>query len=121
MASPIRSAAITVVGVALVVTLFAVLNDGDEPESPSLATIVVRDGQPVDGVQELEFTRGERISFAVESDAADEVHLHGYDVSQDVEAGGRVEFDVPATIEGVFEVELELSAVQLAEISVTPG
>ena len=56
----------------------------------------------------------------VESDVADHVHLHGYDVSQDVAAGGKVEFDVPATIEGVFEVELEDRVVPLAEITVRP-
>jgi hypothetical protein len=48
------------------------------------------------------------------------VHFHGYDVAKDVEAGGRVEFDVPATIDGVFEVELEGSHTQLAEVTVNP-
>ena len=33
-------------------------------------------------------------------------------------AGGKVEFDLPATIEGVFEVELEESVVPLAEVTV---
>jgi hypothetical protein len=92
-----------------------------EPEEPEVATIVVRNGQPVGGVQELEFARGADIRFVVESDIAEEVHLHGYDVAKDVSAGGEVSFDVPATIEGVFEVELEHSVVPLAEITVTPG
>ena len=68
---------------------------------------MVKDGQPVGGVQELTFTEGDDIRFRVESDVSDEVHFHGYDVGEDVEAGGSVEFDVPATITGVFEVELE--------------
>jgi hypothetical protein len=72
-------------------------------------------------VAELEFERGERIRFVVRSDVADHVHLHGYDVFMDVEAGGEVEFDVPATIDGVFEVELEDRVVPLAEITVSPG
>jgi hypothetical protein len=92
-----------------------------KPEEPEVATIVVRNGQPVGGVQELEFARGDDIRFVVESDIAEEVHLHGYDISKDVSAGGEVSFDVPATIEGVFEVELEHSVVPLAEITVTPG
>jgi hypothetical protein len=94
---------------------------GEKPEQPEVATIVVRNGEPVGGVQELEFAMGDRIRFVVESDVAEEVHLHGYDVSMDVSAGGKVSFDVPATIEGVFEVELEHSVVQLAEITVTPS
>jgi len=94
---------------------------GGKPEEPEIATIVVKNGQPVGGVQELEFTKGEQIRFVVESDIDDEVHLHGYDVSKRVSAGGQVEFDVPATADGVFEVELEESVVPLAEITVNPG
>ncbi len=45
--------------------------------------------------------------FRVESDVADEIHVHGYDLKKDVPAGGSVSFSFPASIEGVFEVELE--------------
>jgi len=95
----------------------------DKPEPPQsrIALIKVVDGEPVDGVAELTFTKGENIRFVVESDVADHVHLHGYDVFQDVAAGGKAEFNVPATIEGVFEVELEDRVVPLAEITVEPG
>ena len=65
--------------------------------------------------------RGQKVRSRVQADRAEEVHLHGYDVAKDVAAGGEVSFDVPATIEGVFEVELEQSVVPLAEITVTPG
>ena len=131
-------------GVVIAVVLFVVLQDGDgdsetptttttpageqpaedgggAPAEPKVATIVVRNGQPVGGVQELEFAKGDRIRFVVSSDVDEEVHLHGYDVVMDVTAGGEASFDVPATIEGVFEVELEQSVVPLAEITVTPG
>jgi hypothetical protein len=95
----------------------------DKPEPPEsrVALIEVVDGEPVGGVAELAFTEGENIRFVVESDVADHVHLHGYDVFQDVPAGGKVEFNVPATIPGVFEVELEDRVVPLAEITVNPG
>jgi hypothetical protein len=83
-------------------------------------TIVVRGGQPTGGIQELTFQKGGRIRFTVESDVADEVHLHGYDIAKPVEAGGAVRFDVPASIEGVFEVELEQRVVPLAEVTVNP-
>jgi hypothetical protein len=100
---------------------------GGEPEQPEpepkpkVAEIVVKGGEPVGGVAELEFDRGERIQFVVRSDVADHVHLHGYDVFMDIAAGGRVEFDVPATHDGVYEVELEDRVVPLAEITVNPG
>lgn len=91
-----------------------------KPEPPEVATIEVKGGQPVGGVQELSFDRGEEIRFVVESDVADEIHFHGYDIEKEVPAGGSVEFAVPATIEGVFEVELHELVVPIAEITVNP-
>lgn len=95
--------------------------DGSGADEPRDPTIVVRGGEPVAGVAELSFTKGEQIRFVVRSDVADHVHLHVYDVMKDVAPGDRVTFDVPATIEGVFEVELEDRGVALAEITVNPG
>jgi hypothetical protein len=95
-------------------------NQPKKPPKPQVPTIVVRNGEPVGGVQELTFKAGEDIRFDVRSDAAAEVHFHGYDVSKDVQAGGEVGFDVPADIEGVFEVELEETVTQIAQISVEP-
>ena len=95
---------------------------GNEPrgQQPNEPTIVVRGAEPVGGAQELTFEKGDRIRFLVKSNVTDEVHLHGYDIAKDVEAGGSVRFDVPASIEGVFEVELEERVVPLAEVTVNP-
>jgi hypothetical protein len=95
-----------------------------DPESASMGgkvpTIVIRDGEPVGGVKELEYSAGDEIRFEVTSDVADEVHVHGYDLMQDVPAGGTVSFDFPAEIEGIFEAELEGRKEQIAEIRVNP-
>lgn len=88
---------------------------------PKVPTIVVRNGEPLGGVQEFRVAGGGLIRFKVKSDVADEVHLHGYDISKPVTSGGEVGFAVPAAIQGVFEVELENAAVPLAEITVSPG
>jgi hypothetical protein len=39
---------------------------------------------------------------------------------KDVEAGGSVSFDFPATLEGVFEAELEDRGEQILELTVNP-
>jgi hypothetical protein len=127
--------------VAVIVVLFIVLSGGDDDSSSTVAsttttteangsttttteaavpTITVTDGEPVGGIQDLSFNKGDDIQFRVKSDADWEIHFHGYDIPMDVEAGGSVEFDVPATIEGVFEVEIEQTATQIAEITVNP-
>ncbi len=89
--------------------------------SAAVPTIVVKDGEPVGGIQDLEFSAGEQIRFRVEGDEAEEIHVHGYDLMKDIpEGGGTVEFDFPAEIEGIFEAELEGVGVQIAELRVNP-
>jgi hypothetical protein len=83
-------------------------------------TIVVRDGEPVGGIQELEYSAGEQIRFRVSSDAAEEIHVHGYDLMKDVPAGGTIEFDFPAELEGIYEAELEGLSVQIVELRINP-
>jgi hypothetical protein len=94
------------------------------PESASMGgkvpTVVIRDGEPVGGVAALEYSAGDEIRFEVVSDVADEVHVHGYDLMEDVAAGGTASFDFPAEIEGIFEVELEGRGVEIAELRVNP-
>ena len=93
---------------------------GETASGGDVPTIVVRDGEPVGGVQELEYSAGEEIRFRVSSDAAEEIHVHGYDLMKDVAAGGSAAFSFPAEIEGIFEVELEGRKEQIAEIRVNP-
>lgn len=91
-----------------------------KPRKASLPMIEVRDGKPVGGVEELDFEAGDRIRFLVDSNVADAIHVHGYDVEEEVGAGSTARFDFPATIEGVFEVELHHSGEQIAELRVNP-
>jgi hypothetical protein len=90
----------------------------EKPAKPPV--VVIREGKPVGGVAELSYSAGERIRFKVRSDVAGEIHVHGYDLTKDVEAGGTVGFDFAATIEGVFETELEDRGEQILELRVNP-
>jgi hypothetical protein len=86
----------------------------------NVPTITIRDGEPAGGVKELEYEAGDRIRFRVRSNVADEVHVHGYDVTEEVPAGGSATVSFPAEIEGIFEVELHGSGAQIAELRVNP-
>jgi hypothetical protein len=88
--------------------------------APKPLTITVTNGKPVGGIQKIELKKGARVRFTVSSDVADEIHVHGYDFHKDVEAGGKVSFDFPATISGGFEIELENRKEQIAELTVKP-
>ena len=78
-------------------------------------------GQPQGGVKTVSFKKGEQVRLKVQSDVADEIHVHGYDLMKDVEAGGSVQFSFKATIEGRFEIELEDAGTQIANLEVTPS
>jgi hypothetical protein len=93
---------------------------GGGATKPSVPVIVIKNGKPVGGVKQLTYEAGDRIRFKVDSDVSDEVHVHGYDISKDVEAGGAVSFDFEASIEGIFEAELEGRQEQIAELTVNP-
>jgi hypothetical protein len=90
------------------------------PPKPAVETIVVRDGAPVGGVAELEYDAGEEVRFRVRSNTADEIHVHGYDVTKEVPVGGTVTVSFPAELEGIYEAELHGSGEQIAEIRVNP-
>jgi len=116
------AAGVAVVAVA-VVLLVVLKNDSSSDSSTTNdkpLTIVVKNGKPVGGIQQLTYNEGERVRFKVDSDVSDEIHVHGYDIMKDVKAGGSVSFDFPATLEGVFEAELEGRKEQILELTVNP-
>ena len=88
--------------------------------APEVETIRVRDGEVAGGPARLEFEKGDTARFAVTSDTADEVHVHGYDISRAVAAGGTARLRFRADIEGIFEVELHGSGAQVAQLRVNP-
>jgi hypothetical protein len=94
--------------------------NGSTDKGAEITTIVIKNGKPVGGVTDLTYNEGEQVRFKVDSDVSDEVHMHGYDIMKDVEAGGSVTFDFPATIEGIFEAELENRKEQILELTVNP-
>jgi heme/copper-type cytochrome/quinol oxidase subunit 2 len=88
------------------------------PEAPE---IELEDGQPIGGVETIEAESGETIEFVVSSDAPDELHVHGFEITEQVAPGEPARFRFPADIEGVYEVEAhEAGDVPVAEIQVSP-
>jgi hypothetical protein len=84
------------------------------------ATITVADAQPKGGVQSLKVKKDGTVRLTVNSDTADEIHIHGYDLHKDVAKGGTVTFDFPAKIDGSFIIELENAKQTLANLAVEP-
>src|SRR5206468_9372191 len=86
-----RNQRLAFLGVAVVVVVVAIVvigsggsDDNGADKTTSSATIVVQGGKPVGGVAHPVFKKGGRIKLTIQSDVADEVHFHGYDVHKDV-------------------------------------
>ena len=71
-------------------------------------------------VAKLRYTEGETVRFRVVSDKAEEVHVHGYDLKKDLRPGETATMSFKASITGIFEIEFEQSAEQIAELRVDP-
>lgn len=77
----------------------------DAPTPPRRLDIQLEDHAPVEGVRSLRVEQGERVRLVVTSDAADSIHIHGYDIERELTPGRQLRVTFRATIEGVFEIE----------------
>ena len=92
------------------------------PEDPGTVRInyTIEGGQPVGGIARDSVARGRIVVINVTSDVADHVHIHGYDLMADVAPGAPATIRFTADAPGRFEIELEDSGVQIAELEVRP-
>jgi hypothetical protein len=142
--------AILAASVVLLVVLFALLRPDDvsdgatptpssptvtETSSPSdgvsptpsqsqapertIIEVTYRDGA-VRGPTSFTVTQGERVRLLVHADVSDEIHFHGYDLSDDVTPQEAARIDFVANAAGVYEVELEGAGEPLFELEIVP-
>jgi hypothetical protein len=71
-------------------------------------------------VARLEVSKGDRVRLRAKSPEAEEIHVHGYNLSNDVGPGETARMSFDADIEGIFEIEFEHSGEQIAELRVEP-
>jgi hypothetical protein len=93
---------------------------GSSGQGPANVTVAVtiKGGKPTGGIVHAKASKGDHVTLVVHSDVADEVHLHGYDLHKDVEAGGTARIAFTADITGSFEAELESRGLQILELTV---
>jgi hypothetical protein len=101
-----------------VTTTAATTTEPAEPQAVQLSVSVPGDKAPT--VKHFTIKQGSQVVFVVESALADEVHLHGYDLSADVAPGAPATIRFKATAPGRFEAELESRSLPIAEIEVRP-
>jgi hypothetical protein len=91
---------------------------GTTQTAATVLAVTVRAGSVVGGAARQRATLNEPVTIRVTSDAADEVHVHGYNKTFGVVAGGTSETTFVANVPGVFEVEFEKSGKLLFTLEV---
>ncbi|MEV4220722.1 hypothetical protein [Nonomuraea sp. NPDC049725] len=81
---------------------------------------VVAGGELVTGPDRVEARTGDTVELVVTSDAADELHVHGYDREAELVPGRASTLSLVADIPGVFEVELHRGGLVLTRLRVSP-
>jgi hypothetical protein len=81
---------------------------------------VIVGGKPEGGIARDSVARGRIVVINVTADVTDHVHVHGYDLMADVSPGAPATIRFTADAPGRFEIELEESGVQIAELEVRP-
>jgi hypothetical protein len=103
-----------------VAVLVAGCGSGSDAPKKLDATIRVVKAMPVGGVRSLDVKKGGHVHLVVQSDTADEIHIHGYDIHKDVARHGSATFDFASKIDGAFVIELENHKQQIASLKVEP-
>jgi hypothetical protein len=93
--------------------------EGEVAAADQVIEVTVADGSVTGGADRHRVGLGEVVAFTVSSDMTDEIHVHGYDLYGDVEAGDTATVEFTADIPGVFEIELEEAGLKLAELEVS--
>jgi hypothetical protein len=133
---------------ALAVVLFIVLSSGDDEDSGAdtqaattdatvtqgaadgelaktavAANIVVKNGEPTEGVLPIDASKGDEILLTIEVDPPEEeIHVHGYEITEPARKSP-VQLAFPADLDGLFAIELHRtdgSEVVIAELRVNP-
>jgi hypothetical protein len=132
-------------GVAVLAGLFFVMKPADAPTGPALAPdplpigaetlppetappaaeplvaeYRLERGQRVEGPEVIRARQGDLLGIDVTSDQADELHLHGYDLSADLKPGEPARLRFSASLTGRFELELHHHHTVLAVLEVLP-
>jgi hypothetical protein len=80
--------------------------------------VTVTAGQVSGDTGRVPVASGEQVTLVVTSDVADEIHVHGYDLTATLSPGTPAELVFDAGIPGVFEVELHEAGTVLLTLQV---
>lgn len=115
-------------GVLVLAGLFFLVKPKTPPSTSSsqnipqakIFNLVIQNKKLVSGAGTLQVNEGDQVTINVTSDEADELHVHGYDKSVDLEASKSAQLMFSANLTGRFPYELENSKTEIGALEVQP-
>ena len=95
-----------------------VQSSSEEAEKAVEVSVSVSDGRVTPKPRRIEVDTDSQVRLLVTSDVDDEVHVHGYEVEGELEAGRTTTIEFVADQAGVFEVETHESELALLQLEV---
>ncbi|GAA3445549.1 hypothetical protein [Planomonospora venezuelensis] len=87
------------------------------PKGPTIE-ITITGGRATPAPGRVEVVKGHAVRLVVTSDTADELHVHGFDLTRALEPGTPATVDFIADRTGLFEVETHDSGLVLTQLAV---
>jgi heme/copper-type cytochrome/quinol oxidase subunit 2 len=78
----------------------------------------VQDGKVTPKPRRVDVPKDSQVRLTVTSDVDDELHVHGYEIEEELEAGRPTTVEFVADQQGVFEVETHETELQLMQLEV---
>lgn len=105
----VKNVVLIMATVVVLGALFVALRPDSQGAGPQerVVEVSIRDG--VMEPAEIPASEGDRVTLRIDSDAAAELHVHGYDLTTEVEPGETAELSFDADLAGRFEVENHLA------------
>ena len=89
-----------------------------ETEQAVEISVAVTDGKVEPEPRRVEVAKDSQVRLIVTSDVDDELHVHGYEVEAELEAGRPTTVELVADQTGIFEVETHETELELLQLEV---
>jgi plastocyanin len=95
-------------------------DQGGDAAQGHVVDIVVHQGKRVSGPAVIKVQQGDEVTLHITSDAADEFHLHGYNMLMHLAPNRTATLHFAAKLAGRFTFELHKADVELGAVEVYP-
>ncbi len=89
-------------------------------DTAKVFAVTIKDKKIVSGQETFTVNEGDTVTISVTADEEEEVHVHGYDKSVDLEPNEQATLSFTANLSGRFPIELEHSKTDIAVLEVQP-